>query len=195
PHPAPPAPHLRRRTTPCAGHATPASPTPLHRAPTGGREGRLAARHGPHDQVGLRAGRDRGRERCIGRLVRQVLFAREEPDARPALPTVVPADRAAQHRVPGLQRIQDSPLGDLALDLQLHLAVHPGERAQVRGEHYPDHDSVWTSTESTAGRSRTIGAQLSPASADAYTWPPVVPKYTPQSSSEATAIPSRSTLP
>jgi hypothetical protein len=27
--------------------------------------------------------------------------------------------------------------------------------------------SVWTSTESTAGRSRTIGFQLSPASADA----------------------------
>src|SRR5581483_11084087 len=36
--------------------------------------------------------------------------------------------------------------------------------------------SVCTSTESTAGRSRTIGAQLSPASGDAYTCPPVVPK-------------------
>ncbi len=36
--------------------------------------------------------------------------------------------------------------------------------------------SVCTSTESTAGKSRTIGAQLSPASLEAYTCPPVVPK-------------------
>ncbi len=35
--------------------------------------------------------------------------------------------------------------------------------------------SVWTSTERTAGRSRTTGIQLSPPSADPYTWPPVVP--------------------
>ena len=58
---------------------------------------------------------------------------------------------------------------------------------------YP-HASVCTSTESTAGRSRTMGAQLSPASAEAYTCPPVVPKYTPQESSWSTAIASRSTL-
>src|SRR6184192_832297 len=38
------------------------------------------------------------------------------------------------------------------------------------------HFSVCTSTDNTAGRSRTIGAQLSPASVDAYTCPPVVPK-------------------
>jgi hypothetical protein len=36
--------------------------------------------------------------------------------------------------------------------------------------------SVCTSTLNTAGRSRTIGFQLSPASAEQYTWPPVVPK-------------------
>ncbi len=38
------------------------------------------------------------------------------------------------------------------------------------------HGRVCTSTESTAGRSRTMGAQLSPALAEAYTCPPVVPK-------------------
>jgi hypothetical protein len=38
------------------------------------------------------------------------------------------------------------------------------------------HPIVCTSTLNTAGRSRTIGFQLSPASAEAYTWPPVVPK-------------------
>ncbi len=36
--------------------------------------------------------------------------------------------------------------------------------------------SVCTSTLSTAGKSRTIGFQLSPASAEQYTWPPLVPK-------------------
>ena len=86
------------------------------------------------------------------------------------------ADRPAQHRVAGLQRVEHRALGDLARDLELHLAVHLRERPQVRREHDPDHGSVWTSTDSTAGRSRTIGAQLSPASADAYTCPPVVPK-------------------
>ena len=34
-------------------------------------------------------------------------------------------------------------------------------------QNHADHDSVWTSTETTAGRSRTIGAQVSPASDDA----------------------------
>jgi hypothetical protein len=38
------------------------------------------------------------------------------------------------------------------------------------------HCKVCTSTESTAGRSCTIGAHESPESAEAYTWPPVVPK-------------------
>src|SRR6266699_4011062 len=127
-------------------------------------------------------------------LVGQVLLAGEEPHERPAGPVVVAADRPAQDRVAGLQRVEHRALGDLARDLEFHLAAGLGERAQVRGEHHPDHDSVWTSTDSTAGRSRTIGAQLSPASADAYTWPPVVPKYTPQASSESTAIASRSTL-
>jgi hypothetical protein len=57
-----------------------------------------------------------------------------------------------------------------------------------------NHPSVCTSTESTAGKSRTIGFQLSPASAEAYTCPPLVPKYTPHLSSESTAMASRNTL-
>ena len=65
---------------------------------------------------------------------------------------------------------------------------------QMEGKRDPDHGSVWTSTETTAGRSRTMGAQLSPALADTYTCPPVVPKYTPHGSSVSTAIASRNTL-
>jgi len=49
-------------------------------------------------------------------------------------------------------------------------------RTALRDSDISLHASVCTSTESTAGRSRTIGFQLSPASAEAYTCPPVVPK-------------------
>src|ERR1043165_3120091 len=42
------------------------------------------------------------------------------------------------------------------------------------------HFSVCTSTLNTAGRSLTIGVHESPESAEQYTCPPVVPKYTPQ---------------
>lgn len=39
------------------------------------------------------------------------------------------ADSAAQHRIAGLERIQNGRLGGLARDLELHLALDPRERA------------------------------------------------------------------
>ena len=42
-----------------------------------------------------------------------------------------------------------------------------GEFPEVRRQDDPDHGSTWASTESTGGRSRTIGAQLSPPSGEA----------------------------
>ena len=103
----------------------------------------------------------------VRRLVRQVLLAGEEPHERPALLRDVVADRAAQHRIAGLQRIEDRALRHRARDVELHLAVDPRQRPQMSREHDADHGSVWTSTDTTAGRSRTMGAQLSPPSADA----------------------------
>ena len=67
-------------------------------------------------------------------------------------------------------------------------------RTPLEGIFSARYGSVWTSTEYTAGRSRTMGVQLSPPSDDPYTCPPVVPKYKPQGSSESTVIASRSTL-
>ena len=135
----------------------------------------LTAGHGTHDQIGLSAADDRLGQRRIRLLVGQVQFAGEEPDERPPPPAVMIADTAAQHRVAGLQCVQHRSLGYRSVDLQLHLAVDVRERPQVGREHHPDHDSVWTSTDSTAGRSRTIGAQVSPASADAGdNWAPIV---------------------
>src|ERR1700730_16187169 len=126
--------------------------------------------------------------------MRQILLAGEEPHERSALLRDVVADRPAQHRIAGLERVEDRALRGPAPDLGLHLAADLRQRPQMLREHHSDHGSVWTSTDTTAGRSRTMGAQLSPASADAYTCPPVVPKYTPHESSESTAIASRNTL-
>ena len=90
------------------------------------------------------------------------------------------ADRAAQHRVAQLQRVEHRALRDRAVDGEHHLPVHTTEDTQVGGQHDPygmcGHGSVCTSTDSTAGRSRTIGAHVSPPSGDTYTCPPVVPK-------------------
>src|SRR5260370_28602663 len=126
--------------------------------------------------------------------MRQILLAGEEPHVRPALLRDVVADGTAQHRIAGLERVEYRALRDRTLDLDLHLGAGVRQRSQMCRKYDADHGSVWTSTESTAGRSRTMGAQVSPASADAYTCPPVVPKYTPHESSESTAIASRSTL-
>ena len=154
----------------------------------------LAAGNGPDDQKRLRPRRDRVGQRGVRRLVGQVLLAGEEPHERPALLRDVVADRPAQHRIAGLERVEDRALRDRPSTSSSTSPSDARQRPQMCGQHDSDHGSVCTSTDSTAGRSRTIGAQLSPASAEAYTCPPVVPKYTPHESSESTAIASRSTL-
>src|SRR5258708_3572020 len=104
------------------------------------------------------------------------------------------ADRAAQHRILRLEGVENGALRDRTLDVKLHFGTDAGQRSQMPRKYDADHGSVWTSTESTPGRSRTMGVQLSPASAEPYTWPPVVPKYTPHLSSESTAMASRRTF-
>src|SRR5579875_2953573 len=160
----------------------------------------LSARHRAHNEERLTACRDRGchrlRQRRVRRLVGQVLLARVEADERPPPAGAPVPDRAAEHREPRLKRVQHRPLGERLRRVHADLAIHAGEVPQVRGKHHPDrgHGRTWTSTDSTAGRSRTIGAQESPASAEQYTCPPVVPKYTPHESSVSTAIASRYTF-
>ncbi len=106
-------------------------------------------------------------QRVVGRVMGQVLLAGEEPDEGTPRATIMITDGPAQHRVAGFQGVQHRPLSHRARDIEVHLPIDAGEGPQVRGEHDPDHGSVWTSTDSTAGRSRTIGAQLSPESAEA----------------------------
>ena len=112
----------------------------------------------------------------VRRLVRQIFCAGKEPHEGTPLSTDMIADGPLQHRITGLQSVEDRTDRSLACDFDRHLAVRLRQCSQMRREHHTNHESVCTSTESTAGRSRTMGAQLSPASADAYTCPPVVPK-------------------
>src|SRR6266545_1117463 len=133
-------------------------------------------------------------KRGVGVVVRMIFLRDEEPDERTPLPAVVVAHRAPERRVRGLEGVEDRALRDGSPDVDRHLSLHLREGAQVGGQDDPDHGRVCTSTDRTAGRSRTIASQLSPLSADAYTWPPLVPKYTPQSSRPSTAIASRRTF-
>src|SRR5260370_12211802 len=52
------------------------------------------------------------------------------------------------------------------------------------------HASACTSTETTPGKSRTIGDQLSPASPDASPSPPLLPTFTPPRPTTPPPIPS-----
>lgn len=146
------------------------------------------------DDQGLLAACHRGRQRSAGQLVGQILAAREEPHERAALEGDVAADGAAERGIPLLEGVEDGAERDRPLDLHAHLRLRAAQRAQGRGNLDADHGSVWTSTDSTAGRSRTIGFHVSPPSDEPYTCPPVVPKYTPHGSSESTDMASRSTL-
>src|SRR5260370_41171782 len=140
------------------------------------RADRLAAGHRANDQKGLLPRYDGVGQGAIGRVERQILLAREVAHQRSPLLGGLISDRPAKHGVAGFERIKDGLRRCLSLDLERHLAFDLDQIPQMRREDDPDHRRVCTSTESTAGRSRTIGFQLSPASADAYTWPPVVPK-------------------
>src|SRR5580704_6517458 len=101
----------------------------------------------------------------------QILLAREESHERTARECGLVAKGSPQHRIGRFERIEDRPLCHWSLNLDLYFARDLRQTSQMRREHHldyhPDHLSVCTSTESTAGRSRTIGAQLSPASDDA----------------------------
>jgi len=92
----------------------------------------------------------------------------------------------AQHGVTGFKRVKNSADSDWRLDSELNFGADAGKVTQMKRQRDMNqvfatrglacHASVCTSTDNTAGRSRTMGAQVSPASDEAYTCPPLVPK-------------------
>src|SRR5580693_1275605 len=135
--------------------------------------GRLSARDGSKDEQRFFALSNSFGQRRIGRLMRQILGAGKEAQKRAALQSSVVTDRAAQHGITAFECIEDSPDGHGFSNLQFQRPLHLRERAQVKGDFDLDqrtaHDSVCTSTDSTAGRSRTMGFQWSPPSGEQYT--------------------------
>ena len=108
--------------------------------------------------------------------MRQILFAGKKAQKWPALERDMIADSAPQHGVARLERIEYRTLRHRSGDFEDHLVADVRQVAEMVRKSDADHVIVCTSTESTAGKSRTIGFQLSPASAEQYTCPPVVPK-------------------
>lgn len=122
-----------------------------------------------NDHKCLGAADDRIRKWSVRQFVRYITFAGEEPQKRSSLAGYLIADRSAKHRIGGLQFVKDRLTGNEPGDVEHDLVMDTSQRSQMRGKEDPDHGRVWTSTETTAGRSWTMAVQVSPASADAYT--------------------------
>jgi len=116
------------------------------------------------------------RQRSIGLVEGEIFSACKKSQKRTALLGHMVADGSGKHRKLRLQGIEHGPLRDRPRDIELNFRIDARQISQMIWERDADHASVWTSTENTAGRSRTIGIQLSPESGEQYTWPPVVPK-------------------
>ena len=117
----------------------------------------LAARNCTDDQEWFCPSRNRIRQRRIGRFMRQIFAARKKTDHWPANLRHMIAHRPAQHRIFRFYRVQQRALSQLSVELKSYFAVQVGQRAQIRGKNDTYHGSICASTDSTAGRSRTIG--------------------------------------
>jgi hypothetical protein len=91
----------------------------------------LPAGNRPDDEEGLCPRRDRFGQRRIWRFMGEILLAGEEPQKRSALLRDVFADRAAQHWIAGLQRVENRALRGRALDLELHFAANARQSSQM----------------------------------------------------------------
>src|SRR5437870_11658000 len=120
-----------------------------------------------HDEEGFFAFRDWVGQGSIGRFVRNVFAASEEADERATLERVVLANRAAPHRVFVFERAAHIFHRRRAIKSDMHFVADFGESPEVMRKNNSNHLSVCTSTDRTAGRSRTIGFHESPLSADA----------------------------
>jgi hypothetical protein len=72
----------------------------------------------------------------------QIPPAGKEPQEGTALLSDVVADRAAQHRVTSLQRVEDGLLGDLRRDVELYLARDARQRPEMGRERDANHRRV-----------------------------------------------------
>ena len=91
----------------------------------------LPASDGSDDQKGFVARCNRVGKRHIGRFVRPVFLADEVPQERSAFVRDVITDRAPQHRIAGLQRVEDRSLRDRPFDFERHFGADMCQVSQV----------------------------------------------------------------
>jgi len=131
---------------------------------------------GADDEEGLGSRHDFRGKRSVHRRVGKIAPAGEEAEKISAFSGGVVADGAAKHRKLEFEGVEDGRESDGSGDVEEDVGVLAGESAEVVGEGDTDHFRTCASTLKTAGKSRTMALQLSPPSAEQYTWPPVVPK-------------------
>jgi hypothetical protein len=173
-----------------------------------GKRGRdLTSGNGSHDEKWFISMPNRFGQRRIRRVIGQIVSTGKKTQKRPASLRAMLANGTAQNRITGFHGIEHGGHRNGTVHLQHNLVIDTSKVAQMKRQPHanqasspfiftlhPHSRSVCTSTDSTAGRSRTIACQESPPSGETYTCPPVVPKYTPLGSSWSTAIASRRTF-
>src|ERR1051326_6035788 len=92
---------------------------------------RLASGYGADDEEGFFAGCDGFGQWCLGRFVREILFAGEEADESAASASVMISDGAAQHRVTAFKCVQDGALCNGPVNFQGHFAINAGQIPQM----------------------------------------------------------------
>lgn len=127
----------------------------------------LPTRNCTDDQEWFRPIRNRVRQRRIGRFMRQIFAARKKTDHWPANLRHMITHCPAQHRIFRFNHVQQRALGQRSVELKSYFTVDVRQRTQIRRKNNAYHGNVCASTDSTAGKSRTIGFHLSPASTEA----------------------------
>ena len=129
----------------------------------------LTARHCADDVQRFPPIRNVWGEGLVKRLMRDVVLADEESNEGPPTPSRGVSDRAAQSRVRCFESVDDRIGIDGIAHGDSHFTGDAGQRFQVRRQDDANvtcHAKVWTSTESTAGRSCTMASQESPPLAE-----------------------------
>ena len=100
--------------------------------------------------------------------MREILAPHEETHERPSLTRDRITDRTAQRRKCRFESVEDRRGADGSCDVDFHFASHARQSLEMRRQKNPDHRvahaKVCTSTDKTAGRSRTMASQESPSS-------------------------------
>src|SRR5205085_9089626 len=98
-----------------------------------------SARDRAHDEEWFRAFRDRVGQRRVQRIVRYVFTTDEESDHRPAFQRAMIANRATEHRILRLERVEDGLRRRATVEIQLHFVAHARQGAEMMRENDANH--------------------------------------------------------